>query len=543
MTMFNQHTGRLSPQSMLQQRYMIVGLAGRGGMSAVYQGVDTRLQRRIAIKEMSQAKVAPADMAAAEARFEQEARILGALSHPNLPRIQDSFSEYGRSYLVMDYIEGKTLHQLMKDGQGQPLPVAQVIFYALQLCAVLDYLHQQHPPIIFRDVKPSNIMVQPDGHLYLIDFGIARFFKEEQALDTVFLGSPGYAPPEQHGVSQTNPRSDIYGLGATLHYCLTGRDPYYAKEQFAFAPIRTLNPQVPVELDQLIQSMIAQDEQQRPASIQEVAATLQRIGQTATSHTTAIQSPAHSANAATQPFMAPNPTSPQPVVSAALPPTRPALQFAPQAVFPAQAPTVGIPGINSKSLRTTTTPFWTPAFSILFALLLLVTIGGSAFALYTTMTMAYGWCFIATAAIALIQLIVFAVVGSNIQVGLSRLLVIITSITTLLVGFFALTLGWLDLQYIINRMMTLATLQQLLTGIFIAMALLSLLWLIRPFTRSQRITFGLLFIVAALCMFLRTTVSNTQLANYALLLGAFTILLLGQTLALRAESLYDRAIS
>ncbi len=537
MTMFNQHTGRLSPQSMLQQRYMIVGLAGRGGMSAVYQGVDTRLQRRVAIKEMSQAKVAPAELAAAEARFEQEARMLGALSHPNLPRIQDSFSEYGRSYLVMDYIEGKTLHQLIKETQGQPLPVAQVIYYALQLFTVLDYLHQQPQPIIFRDVKPSNIMVQPNGHLYLIDFGIARFFKEEQALDTVFLGSPGYAAPEQHGISQTNPRSDIYGLGATLHYCLTGRDPYYAKEQFAFAPIHTFNPQIPLELDQLIQSMVAQDEQQRPANMQEVAATLQRIGQTATSHTTAIQSPARSASAATQPFMAPNPTTPQPVISAALPPTRPA----PQAALPSQAPTVTIPGTKSKNVKTTTTSFWTPTFTILFALLLLVTIGGSAFALYATMTMAYGWCFIATAAIALIQLIILAVVGSTIRATLPRLLLIIISITTLLSGFSALALGWLDLQDIIKSMMTTAMLQELLTGIFIAMALLSLLWLIRPFTRSQRITQSLLFIIAALCMFLRTTVSSTQLVGYALLLGAFVILLLGQTLALRAERLHGKA--
>ena len=386
-------------------------------------------------------------------------------------------------------------------------------------------------------------MAQPDGHLYLIDFGIARFFKEEQALDTVFLGSPGYAAPEQHGISQTNPRSDIYGLGATLHYCLTGRDPYYAKEQFVFAPIRTVNQQVPLELDMLIQSMVAQDEQQRPANMQDVAATLQRIGQTATSHTTAMQSPVRSANAATQPFMAPNPTTPQPIVSvsAALPPTRPAPPRATQTALPPQAPTVAIPGTKSRNARTTIMSFWTPTFTILFALLLLVIIGGSAFALYAAMTMAYGWCFIATAAIALIQLVILAVAGSRIRAAIPRLLLIIIGITTLLSGFSALALGWLDLQNMLKSLMTTATLQQLLTGIFIAMTLLSLLWLIRPFTRSQRLTQGLLFIIAALCMFLRTTISSAQLVGYALLLGAFVILLLGQTLALRAECLYGKA--
>src|SRR5581483_8841582 len=137
----------------------------------------------------------------------------------------------------------RTLQQLLKEAQGRPLPVAQVLSYALQLCDVLGYLHRRNPPIIFRDVKPSNVMVNANGQIFLIDFGIARFFKEGQQQDTMLLGSPGYAAPEQHGLSQTNPRTDIYGLGATLHYCLTGRDPYHSKSPFIFPPIRQLNPQ------------------------------------------------------------------------------------------------------------------------------------------------------------------------------------------------------------------------------------------------------------------------------------------------------------
>jgi serine/threonine protein kinase len=267
MTAPNNQTGRLSPQSTLQQRFIIVEQIGRGGMGAVYLATDTRLgNRRVAIKEMSQARLNTQELAEATARFQREAHMLGALAHPNLPRIYDSFSEQGRSYLVMDYIEGKTLHALLKEYNGQPMPVAHVLSYAHQLCDVLSYLHQQQPPIIFRDIKPTNVMVTNNGHIFLIDFGIARLFKEGQVQDTILLGSPGYAPPEQHGLTQTNPRSDLYALGATLHYCLTGRDPYHTKDHFNFPSARQSNAQVPPELDQLIERMVAYDERDRPTN-------------------------------------------------------------------------------------------------------------------------------------------------------------------------------------------------------------------------------------------------------------------------------------
>src|SRR5579884_2025780 len=178
MSTYEQVTGRLPPKSLLKQRYLIDSVAGRGGMSAVYKGIDTvNGNRLVAIKEMSQNPVLMSQINEATARFYQEADLLRSLHHPNLPRIYDAFSENGRSYLVMDYIEGKTLLQLLHDAH-QPLPVPQVIDYALQLCDVLNYLHQHQPPIIFRDLKPTNVMVQRDGHIYLIDFGIARFFKK-----------------------------------------------------------------------------------------------------------------------------------------------------------------------------------------------------------------------------------------------------------------------------------------------------------------------------------------------------------------------------
>src|SRR5947209_15590631 len=261
-------------------------------MGAVYKAEDTRFSRRyVAIKEMSQAHLDTVELEMAIARFQQEADMLASLVHPNLPRITDRFSDQERSYLVMDFVEGKTLLQLIKENPNHQLPVAQVLYYARQLCDVLIYLHEHQPPIIFRDLKPTNVMITPRDQVFLIDFGIARSFKEGKSQDTFFLGSPGYAPPEQHGIAQTNPRSDLYGLGATLHYCLTGRDPFYAPDRFAFPPARQLNPQVPPELDQLTQRLIAQDERERPASAREVQQALVRMSQEASAHTSAALPP------------------------------------------------------------------------------------------------------------------------------------------------------------------------------------------------------------------------------------------------------------
>src|SRR5437764_13759552 len=143
MSTYEHQTGRLAPQSLLQQRYIIVEQAGRGGMGAVYQAIDTRVgSRRVAIKEMSQGLLSEDELAPASQRFQHQAACLGSLHHPNLPRISDAFSERGRSYLVMDFIEGKTLLQLLKESGGRAFPVEQVLHYGRQLCDVLSYLHQ-----------------------------------------------------------------------------------------------------------------------------------------------------------------------------------------------------------------------------------------------------------------------------------------------------------------------------------------------------------------------------------------------------------------
>ncbi|GCE19864.1 serine/threonine-protein kinase [Dictyobacter kobayashii] len=288
------HTGFLAPQSLLFQRYQIIALAGQGGMGAVYQALDTYENNRVvAIKEMSQINLRPEQLADAQQRFQGEARLLGSLQHPNLPQVYTAFNENGRSYLVMEFISGKTLLELLQESPTDWLSAGQVVGYALQLCAVLRYLHEHVPPIVFRDLKPGNVMVTNQGRVYLIDFGIARLFKQGQRFDTESFGSVGYAPPEQFGHGQTTPRSDLYSLGATLFACLTGRYPSDNQPTpFHFLPVRDYNPSVPVELSNLIQQLVATDASKRPASADEVYWQLHALQQHGVSTTT----PMHSSN-------------------------------------------------------------------------------------------------------------------------------------------------------------------------------------------------------------------------------------------------------
>ncbi len=182
-------------------------------------------------------------------RFLREALLLARLNHPAIPALYDYFFEDGYWYLVMDYIAGPTLSTYMRN-QGA-LPPLEALNYAIQLCDVLEYLHQQTPPVIFRDLKPSNIILTPDYRLVLVDFGIARYFKEGQASDTIDLGSPGYAAPEQYqGESQTDARSDLYSLGIILHEMLSGQRPTRLNQQPA--ALSSLNPNLSPVLSGLV---------------------------------------------------------------------------------------------------------------------------------------------------------------------------------------------------------------------------------------------------------------------------------------------------
>jgi len=273
-TIFHSTTGRLLANILLKQRYRIVAPIGQGGMGAVYKAEDIQLGNRlVAIKEMSQSGLSPQEQKEAAEAFKQEAIILARLQHPNLPSIFDHFEENRRWYLVMSFIEGETLAGYLGKAQGGRLSVDEVRRMGMVLCTVLGYLHNQQPTIIFRDLKPANMMRTTDGHLYLIDFGIARHFKPGQTKDTAHYGSMGYAPPEQYGRAQTTPRSDIYSMGVVLYQLLSGYEP--TTTPFQFPALRSQVATVPAELATLIMDMIELDENKRPASIQIVSQRLQ----------------------------------------------------------------------------------------------------------------------------------------------------------------------------------------------------------------------------------------------------------------------------
>jgi len=215
----------LTSGALLQNRYRIIRQIGGGGQALVYLAEDANLGSLRAIKELTpDPSASPQERQAAYDQFQREARILAGLNHPNLARVWDHFRAGGNAYVVMDYIDGQTLQEIM-DQSLRFLPETAVLRWAGQLCDVLDYLHRQHPPIIFRDLKPSNVMLDRSDTVKLIDFGIARHFKAGRTADTMSMGTPGYAPLEQHGQGQTDARSDIYALGATLYHLLTQHEP------------------------------------------------------------------------------------------------------------------------------------------------------------------------------------------------------------------------------------------------------------------------------------------------------------------------------
>ena len=267
-------TGLLASNSLLKQRYRILSRLGQGGMGAVYKASDTQLgDRSVAVKEMSQKGLDPQELVEAADGFKREALMLAGLPHhANLPSIYDHFAEGGRWYLVMDFIADETLEDHLVKAGGK-LPVQDVLDIGIQLVTVLDYLHSHQLLIIFRDLKPTNVMCTPNGHLYLIDFGIARNFKQGQAKDTIAYGSAGYAAPEQYGKAQTTPQFDIYSLGATLHHLLSGTDP--SQTPFDFVPLTSAT--IPAGLRTLIAQMVETKVGKRPASMAEVKQQLQRI--------------------------------------------------------------------------------------------------------------------------------------------------------------------------------------------------------------------------------------------------------------------------
>src|SRR5579871_369765 len=255
--------GPLAPGVILQNRYRIERLLGGGGMGMVYLAHDQRLSNRpCAIKEMVDHFIDPQQRIEANDYFAREADTLAQLKHSAIPAISDRFDDQNRHYLVMEYVEGRNLEEEFAV-RGAPLPEGLVIDVARQLCDVLAYLHGLSPPVIYRDMKPSNVMLTASGRVVLVDFGIARLFKAQRK--GTMIGTLGFAPPEQYqGVA--DPRSDIYSLGATLHYVLTGRDPEKFPP-FSFPPVREVRPNVSRNLAGAIDRALAYDMSGRPATI------------------------------------------------------------------------------------------------------------------------------------------------------------------------------------------------------------------------------------------------------------------------------------
>src|SRR5258708_176640 len=272
-------TSEIENPTLLRERYRILTQVGVGGFGAVYKAADTwdveQMTKIVAIKQIHLHGLDPREAIEVTDAFNREVVLLSSLSHRSIPHIHEYFTDPEHWYLVMDFLEGETLEQYLAQRVSRSLPLDDVLDIALQLCNVLDYLHTRQPAVIFRDLKPANIMRTPTGQCFLIDFGIARHFKPDKLKDTMPLGSPGYAAPEQYGKAQTTPRADLYSLGAVLHQLLSGDDP--SETPFRFAPLHHSDSGGIAELEALIMRLVETDAYKRPAHIGVVKDELQHI--------------------------------------------------------------------------------------------------------------------------------------------------------------------------------------------------------------------------------------------------------------------------
>lgn len=263
--------------TVLDGKYEILKQIGKGGMSVVYLAMDKHLNKQWAVKEIKKVSGGKNEMVAVNSLI-AEANLMKRLDHPALPRIVDIIEKGNTLYVIMDYIEGESLDKVLKEYGAQPEET--VINWAVCLCDTLGYLHSQKPPIIYRDMKPANVMLKPEGNLKVIDFGIAREYKEKNLSDTTVLGTNGYAAPEQYGSRQTDARSDIYALGMTMHHLLTGVDPRPA--DYMYASVRKWNAELSEGIEFIVDKCTALDPEERYQNCDELMYDLQhpeQVGQ------------------------------------------------------------------------------------------------------------------------------------------------------------------------------------------------------------------------------------------------------------------------
>ena len=252
--------------SVIDGKYKILSKIGQGGMSVVYMALNEKANKTWAIKEIRRDGVE--NFQVVQQNLLAETDLLKELNHPNLPSIVDVIEDRDTFLIVMDYIEGNPLSDTLREFGAQPQEV--VIDWAKQLCDVLGYLHGQTPAIVYRDLKPANVMLTPNGTLKLIDFGTARRFKEKNLEDTTCLGTIGYAAPEQFGgQGQTDGRTDIYCLGATRYHLVTGANP--AEPPYEMVPVRKLNASLSGGLENIILKCTRQNPAERYQSCAELA--------------------------------------------------------------------------------------------------------------------------------------------------------------------------------------------------------------------------------------------------------------------------------
>ena len=251
--------------SIIDRKYKILNKVGQGGMSVVYLAMNEKANKQWAIKEVRKDGVK--DFELIKQGLIVETDMLKKLSHPSLPSIVDVIEDDNTFLIVMDYIQGNPLSKTLEEYGAQSQE--NVVEWAKQLCDVLGYLHSRKPPIIYRDMKPANVMLKPDGSITLIDFGTAREYKSKNIADTTCLGTIGYAAPEQFGgMGQTDARTDIYCLGATLYHLVTGMNP--CEPPYEIKPIRQINPALSNGLEKIIMKCTQRDPDARYQSCAEL---------------------------------------------------------------------------------------------------------------------------------------------------------------------------------------------------------------------------------------------------------------------------------